>query len=241
MPCTASLIRSVVAIFNPPTIVSCDSADPGLAEKIALMEAEIREKDRRIESMSSEISRSSAVPSAPATPNVEAATSSYLRYVDQLREKMAGAMPKLTFDSDRVSLASVVGPDPLLPITSTATFHFTTADGKRGELVVPLHADFSGNWKDPDIEAIVKAFQMPQSGPQTPAATNQTAVQNSTTQPKDVMGADRTIEVNWGDAPQQQPTPPPNQSQPSAPPSTPAQPQLPQRVMPTDRDVIIEF
>ncbi len=241
MPRPAFLIQSVAATLIATMIVSCDSTDPGMAEKVALMEAEIREKDRLMESMSAELSSRSTVSNAPATPNIEAARNSYLRYVDQLRDKIAQAMPDMTFDSDRVSVFPVVGPDPSLPIASKAGFYVTTADGNRGELVVPFQADFSGNWKDPDIEKIVKAFQVPQSAPVKQAANPQAGSPPASTPPRDVMGAERTIEVQWGDeAPQQSPPQSSNQGQPS-PPSSPSQPKIPQRVMPTDRDVIIEF
>jgi len=243
-------IRIVASIPIAAMLASCDSADPGMVEKISLLEAELREKDRRMASMTDELSRRPSGPSTPAAPNLDAARNTYLRYVDQLRDKLASAMPELTFEEDRVSVFPVVGPDPSLPIASKAGFQIMTQDGTRGELVVAFHADFSGTWKDPDFDQIKKSFQppAPQATPAPPPAPPPAPLAG--TQPpkpqlQDVMGADRTVEVQWDDPPK--PQPPPGQSEPRQPapqpPAQPAQPSpaLPPKVMPSDRDVIIDF
>jgi hypothetical protein len=227
----------------PFCLVSCDKKDPGLVEKLSLIEAELREKDARLEDTQLEMARMSKATAAQETsgPDIAAARSSYSSFIDGLREKVAGELTGANIE--RTSVFPIEGPDPAKPILSKVAFRIVGANGRTGELMIPLYADPSGKWQEPAAEDIA-AFQagldaapkVTQNVPTAPAP----APRRPDT-PKDVMGANRTIEVEWDD-----PAPVGGngqaQAEPQSPaPQPPAAPELPKKVMPTSRDVIIDF
>ncbi len=215
-------------------LVSCDRGpDPGLMEKAALLEAELRVRDERIGAMEEEArqaAESADSASRSAMIDLDAAKSSYTEFVETVRENLQKELGGAKIE--RTSVFQVEGPDTSHPITSRVAFQ---AAGGRGEIVVPLQADPSGQWQEPDLEAVLKKHAQAvasaparQSQPQPPSAPQRPQV-------RDVMGAARTHEVDWGDR-KRPATPPP----PSAP-ARPQRPQMPQKPMQSDRDVIIEF
>lgn len=251
------LILTLTALLPSAALVSCNSkSDPGLTERIALLESELRERDSQISALQEEADKKAQAESAPsaAAPDLKAAKSSYPDFIESLHKKLASAIPAAKFD--RPAIFPVEGPDAAKPIVSRVSFRITSADGRTGEMVIPLFADPSGQWQEPETDEIVAGYkaklaaapsvattQPPQQ--QVPAHPQQQPRQ----QPTDVMGANRTIEVQWNDgqkppqrqpqqAPQQTQTPPPQQV-PQAPQEQ--QPATPKKVMPTSRDVRIDF
>lgn len=238
-------------------LVSCDrSRDPGLVEKLALLEAELRDRDdqlTRMREVAAENASSSSAESQSSAPDVDAARGSYLAFVETVRGKLSEAMPEVKLD--RTSVFPVEGPDPSKPIFSKVAFRIVGKDGRAGEIVVPVFADTSGSWQDPEVDEAVAAFKTKLATP-PPVAARETAppaapqAEPQRPKPNDVMGANRTFEVQWGDEPKRQggqggqaqpaPQPPPQQQQ-QAPPQQPQQPAVPKKVMPTSRDVIIDF
>lgn len=213
-----------------------------MVEKVSLLEAELRERDRQLASMQEEVNLASR--STTGAPDLDAARGGYLGFVEGLRGKLAEAMPDAKFD--RTSVFPVEGPDPSKPIASKVAFRITSNTGRSGEMVIPLFAAPSGEWEQPKTADIVAGFKTKLAAP--PVAVNTAAAPTpqlaapKRAQPTDVMGANRTVEVHWDDestpagrntapqtAPQQQPVP-----QPDSPP-------MPKKVMPTSRDVIIDF
>ena len=244
------ICRIAAAVGAACLFVSCDRpGDPGIKEKVALLEAELRSRDAQLALMQAEIATKPAAEPASAGPDLQAASGAYLGFVGELRKQLAAALPGAKFE--RTSVFPVVGPDPLKPITSSVAFRVVRQDGKSGEISIPLSADASGKWLEPEASQIseitanfkAKPASTPPVAPGIPAA--QPAAGPAKTKPADVLGANRTVEVNWGDAspPPQGTTagPAPKPETPPPSPPAPSAPVVPKKVMPTSRDVIIDF
>jgi hypothetical protein len=221
-------------------LVSCrQEPDPGIIEKVNLLEAEIRDRDSQITALRSELDAAAeSEPAAPAAPDLDAARSAYFGFVESLQGKLAEAMPDAEVAAP--TMFPVDGPDMAYPIISKAGYRITRADGSVGEVTIPLAASPSGDWEMPDTGAIAASFKaIPASRPKP---TRQAAAPAPEARPKpvDVMGAGRTVEVQWPEdkrpAAPQKPAP----QQPRQPAAS-TKPALPKKVMPTDRDVIIDF
>ena len=239
----------MLPIMAAGLLTSCDpSADPGMVEKVSLLEAELRERDRQITALQEEVDAASEAATKPSTsaPDLDAARTSYLEFIEVFGRELAGAMPDAKFD--RTSVFPVIGPDPSKPITSRVAYRIVNKDGRTGELVIPLFASPSGKWEKPETAEVIASFKA-KPAPQetasvpTPAAPAPSPPQRS--QPTDVMGANRTIEVQWDDGQTPAaPKPAPQANANPAPPPQPApseKPAVPKKVMPTSRDVIIDF
>lgn len=233
-----SFHRIPAAVLAAGVLVSCTPReDPGITEKIALLEAELRSRDEQLAAMQEESSSETSTASNTGAPDLDAAKAGYLGAVETLRKNLAEALPGAKFD--RTSVFPVEGPDPSKPILSRAAFRIVSQEGRTGEIVVPLFANPAGEWQQPPTSEIVTGFKAGQSAPpvtaQTPAPQ---PAEPPKSKPTDVMGANRTVEIQWGDKPA---APPVQQS--AAPQSTtpPPAPAVPKKVMPTQRDVIIDF
>lgn len=239
-----SLAGTLAFLGLPFCLMSCDTKDPGLVEKLSLMEAELREKNSRLEELQQEMNRLSKVPANPETsaPDVGAAKSRYSGFVEELREKVAAELAGARIE--RTSVFPIQGPDPERPIVSKVAFSIVGAHGRAAELTIPVYADASGKWQQPGFEDLAAFKAGLNDKPQTAAKANTpaTPAPKPRSKPTDVMGADRTVEIQWNDgtpAAPGGPSQPPPQPQPAAP--QPAAPALPKKVMPTSRDVIIDF
>lgn len=226
---------------------SCDRGpDPGLVEKIALLEAELRTSDQRVKEIQSEAKQAAAEPAEnnSAAPDLDAARNAYLGFVEKVKSQVAGKLPD-GGKIERTSVFPVEGPDPALPIHSRVAFQ-VSVKGRSGEIVVPISADPSGQWQEPDTSAILakvktQAASQPPSAPATNPPVQPQAPQHAAT-PNDVMGANRTQHVSWGDEPPAKPAPAPRQETPA--PAPAPQPETRpgvQKPMPSNRDVIIKF
>jgi hypothetical protein len=231
--------------------VSCNrSEDPGMIEKVALLEAELRDRDQQIATLQ-EASPASAAPAVAAAADVDTAKANYLKCVDSLRAKLIAGLPDTKFD--RTSVFPVEGPDPLKPIGSKVAFKVIHKDGRSGEIVVPLAADMAGAWLEPASDEIITGFKAksaatpPAVATTTPKAATMPPNTPGRTQPNDVMGANRTQEIAWDDAPGTKPptaappTPEVSNPPPTTPPIAPTAPSGPKKVMPTARDINIDF
>lgn len=230
------------------SVTSCDpKGDPGILEKVALLEAELRDRDQQIAAMQQEVnsaSESKAEPTAGA-PDISAANAAYLKFVENLRGELAKSMPDAKFE--RTSVFPVEGPDPSKPILSRVAFRITGKNGRTGEMVIPLSASPSGEWEEPETAEIVASFnskltEAPGAGTSSPTAPQAQAPQR--TQPNDVMGASKTVEIQWDDGqpPAGKKPAAPSARQPAPPqPAPKPEPAVPKKVMPTSRDVIIDF
>lgn len=241
----APFLRILAPAMAATLFQSCDRPDPGMIEKVSLLEAELRERDRQLAAMEEEAKSesSSDAPDATTAPDLDAARAAYLGFVESLRGTLAQAMPELKFE--RTSVFPVEGPDPSKPILSKVAFRITGKNGRNGEVVVPLFADPAGSWLEPDTAEVVARFKTQLTAaaatPAAPAPAPQPAAPAPRPQPTDVMGAQRTVEVQWGDQPPAQPSPRPASPSPPAPQAQPQSPAMPKKVMPTSRDVIIDF
>lgn len=219
------------------SLASCDSKDPGLVEKLSLMEAELRDRDARLADAQEEMSRMSKDTAGRESsgPDIAAAKSAYSDFIDGLREKVSGELAGAKIE--RTSVFPIEGPDPEKPIISKVAFRIVAVNGRAGELMIPLRADISGKWEQPSTEDIA-AFKAGLNSAAQVTQNTQAAAPQRPAAPKDVMGSSRTFEVRWDDAPAGGQ----NQAQPQqAAPQQPAAPKMPAKVMPTSRDVIIDF
>lgn len=223
-------------------LVSCDGGpDPGLVEKTALLEAELRSRDERIAALEDAAKEAAETPASSSAPSadVDAARSAYPGFVDGVR---ASLEEKLGVGKVGTSMSPVMTSPPIL---AQAVFR----PAGRPEIVVPLSADASGQWQEPDLDAAIqKSKESPAAANRLPQQQSQPApprapAEPSRTEPRDVMGASQTHRLEWGDAPKPapQPAPPSGQSQVPAPAPAPQAPQVPPKPVPSDRDVIIKF
>ncbi len=219
--------------------------DPGIREKVDLLEAEIRDRDSQIAALHDEANSTPETTTNPSigTPDLKAARGTYLGFVETVRGRLADGLPGARFD--RTSIFPVEGPDPARPIISKVSFRIVGRDGRAGEMAIPLFADRSGKWETPDTAEIVASFgkKAAEAPPVAvaPPAPKQVHPQEPS-EPTDVMGASRTVEVKW---PEDQKPAPPHAKPPVSQATTQPQPQpkqaLPRKVMPAERDVIIDF
>ncbi len=237
---TLGFTRLTASLVAAGTLASCNGGDPGLEEKISLIEAELRDRESQLANVRDELRDASkaAAPAEASGPDVDAARSSYPSFIDKLGKKVAAEMPGVKIE--RTSVFPIEGPDTAKPIVSKVAFRIVGKNGRTGEMMIPLFADPSGKWQEPDASEMASFESALKEEPQT-AAKAPTPPQQRKQPPKDVMGASRTVEVQWDDAPPPR-TGNPQQGQPApAAPRQPAAPKLPAKVMPTTRDVIIDF
>ncbi|MCW1922511.1 hypothetical protein OKA05_08090 [Luteolibacter arcticus] len=239
-------------------LVACDDQDGGLQERVALLQAELDQKAIDIEKSRKALAAAEKKEQATtAAPDLDAAKSSYLSGVDDFGKSLAESLPGVKFE--RTSVFPVEGPDSETPIRSKVAYQVTLAGGKTAEITVPLVATAKGDWRFPKAPEIANQFKsdiasMASRAAAAPlAATRPTAPAQPQARPAptDVLNADRTVQVEWNDpaspAPRQAspPAQPPPQAQaPAQPPATgagsPPPPEL-KKVMPSSRDVIIDF
>lgn len=234
----AKIVSRAVPFVAVVVLTACrQEPDPGITEKVDLLEAELRDRDSQIAALNSELeSASRSEPAAPAAPDLDAARSAYFGFVESLQEKLAAALPDAKVAAP--TMFPVDGPDMERPIISKAGYRITRADGSVGEVTIPVAASTEGVWEMPDTDKIVASFKaIPASRPKSTQQAPSAPAANSRPKPVDVMGAGRTVEVQWPDdkRPASPQKPAPRQ------PAQPTQPALPKKVMPTSRDVIIDF
>lgn len=236
----AKIVGLAVPFMAAGFLASCrQEPDPGITEKVDLLEAEIRDRDTQIAALQSEIeSASKSEPAAAPAPDLDAARAAYFGFVESLQKQLAEALPDAKVAAP--TMFPVDGPDMAHPIISKVGYRISLANGGDGNVIIPISASPSGEWEMPDMTAIIADVKS------KPAPNPETAKQASSPPPEprqkpvDVVGADRTVEVQWPEdkrpAAPQKPAP----RQPTRP-SAPAKPALPKKVMPTSRDVIIDF
>lgn len=223
-----------------------------MRERVSLLEAEISKREATIKQLreAADAAAGSSKVAAEAAPADPAkAKQSYLSAVENAKEVFAKTVGKEA-SIDRVSVFPVTGPDPDFPITSKVGFSITTRQGGKMEVIVPMKASATGEWSELESGAISQALRqgaadaaagMAARAPQAPA-NRPSPPQETKQSPADVLGANRTVEVGWGDEPARQaPRQPAQQQAPQTSPQ-PAQPKpQPVKPMPSDRDVIIDF
>ncbi|MGC4014451.1 MAG: hypothetical protein QM755_08060 [Luteolibacter sp.] len=268
---TASTKIAALAAVCACGLSSCSrNEDPGLRERVSLLEAELSQRDDSLKNLKEEFAKkekeaesaSASSSSSPAAADPAKARQSYLTAVESIQASLTKA---LASDGavDRASVFPVVGPDPDYPISSKVGFTIVAKNGRRAEVVVPLVANASGEWKEPSGDEVASQFRKSLSSlpavadntGTTPAPQPQSRPQpqpQAKPQPNDVMGANRTVQVGWDEpaapapqqpqrpanpTPQPQPTPQPPAQPPAQKPATPQ----PTKPMPSNRDVIIDF
>ncbi|BCU77058.1 hypothetical protein [Luteolibacter sp. LG18] len=261
---TASTKIAVLATACACVLSSCDrQGDPGLKERISLLEAEVSQREDSLKNLKEEItakekeSSAASESAAPAVIDPAKARQAYLAAVESIQASLGKALGS-DGTVQGASISPVVGPDPDYPISSKVAFTIVAKNGRKGEIVVPLVANAAGEWKQPSADSIAADFRKSLSSlpavadntGTTPAPQPQPRPQpqpQAKPQPTDVMGANRTVQVGWDEptaapqpparatnpAPQPQPTPQPPASKPA--------PQQPVKPMPSNRDVIIDF
>lgn len=247
---------SSIALLGIPVLLSggmmsCNRQDPGLLEKVALLEAEVRERDMRISEMEKETAATAENVSS-AVPDLDAARSAYSAFVEDLKGQLVEKLPEVKFE--RTSVFPIEGPDPETPIVSKVAFTVTASNGRTGEMIIPIVANTSGAWQEPSVEASISKLKTSLTAPavanhpQKSSDPPPTVATPPKTSPRDVMGADRTVDIQWNEPAQRgQRAAPPTQGVPTQQPATPppssgaTRPTTPKKVMPTDRDVIIDF
>ncbi len=147
-------------------VVSCQDSDPGLQEKISLIEAELRDRETQLANVREEL-RSASKTVAPAEapgPDIDAARSSYSSFIDSFRNTVAAEMPDVKIE--RTSVFPIEGPDPAKPIVSKVAFRVLGKNGRSGEMIIPLFADRSGKWQEPDTSELASFRQGLEAAPQ---------------------------------------------------------------------------
>ncbi len=201
---------------------------------------------------------------------IEQLEEGYIAAARVLRRKLETELKDFTikgYTFERVRVA----PEVATPYTSKIGIEFLRPDGQTFKVELDAAADFSGVWTFPSHQTIREEITRGLTAPIQPTAPPVTAQQGNSSAPTQqvpsLMPNSGTVRIDWGDAaqrPQPQPpqTPPassgvqfdmpppaavpPNAGyQPPAPPSAPPAQAPPAgdpvKVMPTDRDVLIQF
>jgi hypothetical protein len=211
-------------------LLACQSKnDKGLQERVDLLEAELVTRNETISQLRREISEREQS-SAETTIDLDRAKSTYTAMIEQVRDGLQatlGNQGKVT----SATIAPILAPDSEYPVSSQVIFALTTAAGK-SEVVIPVQANATGAWRIPQAEDYAKFLKSAKTTTPTVAATpNRPAPQQE--EPRDVMGAQKTEKVTWGDE-----AAPPTQQRPDPAPQTPT---IPKKVLPSSRDEIIDF
>jgi len=269
---TSKIAALAAACACASSLTGCDrQGDPGLHEQVALLKAEVAQREDSIKSLRDEFqkekadSSGSSASSSPAAGGSAAvidpakARQSYLARVESLQSSLGQALGS-DGTVERASISPVTGPDPDYPISSKVTFTIAAKNGRRGDITIPLVANAAGEWKDTSVSEIAAQVRQSMAAapalaatPSNPPPTSQPPATQpqpaSQPNPTDVMGANRTVKVGWKDDPPA--TPPARQAPPSQPTQPTPQPparqpekpaqQTPTKPMPSNRDVIIDF
>jgi hypothetical protein len=234
------VIVSLAAVF----LSSCQRNDKnGLMERVDALEAELTTRNEKIDKLLSEL-KSLEIQKSQQQPEVDLAKASY----KVATEDLASAL-RTTFNDgarlDDIIVNDVVVNDPAYPITSAVDAVFTTKNGN-WRVKLPMRATTKGRWENLQGDALNEALKsarqvgMAQQAASQPTRQNQPAETSRPAAPRDVMGARKTEVIDWGDSPPSRNAPPQQTQQPAAP--APAQkPAVPPKVMPTNRDVMIDF
>ena len=193
-------------------VAGCKEEDPGMLERIILLEAEQRDQERvmkRLEKEKRTLTAEVEKAEAGGGGNIDVARANFSKEVSRLETELG---------------AGVTGGEITGPGAAYAYAAQVVVDGR----AFPVKADAEGRWVFPGAAVIRERLGGGGSG-RAPAA--------QTRQPTDVMGAGRTEQIDWGDAPRQ---PQQRQRQPAQQP-TQRKPSGAKQVMPSDRDITIDF
>ena len=223
---------------------SCERNEQnGLMERIDALESELTTRDEKIQQLHAEL-KSLEKEQSEQQPDLDLAKASY----KAATEDMTRALRDLFKDQARIEdviINDVSMNDPEFPIVSAMDVVYTTKSGN-WRVKLPMRATTKGRWETMEEATLIEVLKSSRQigGPQQVSA--QPAQQNQPTQstkpalPRDVMGAGKTEVIDWGD-PKSAPSPQQQTQQPAAPQVAPQKPALPPKVMPTNRDVMIDF
>lgn len=226
-------------------LASCERKEQqGLLERIDALEAELVTRDEKIQQLRSELAQREKQESEQE-PEIDLAKASYKEATEGIAQSLRG----LFQDQGRVDdviVSDVTVHDPDYPIASALDVVFSTRTGQ-WRVKIPMRASSKGRWESMD-ESMLKEHlkQSRQLSGSQPAVTQQSSANPAPAPakpelPRDVMGAQKTEVIDWGDQPPARRPQQPQAQQPQTQQPAPQRPAVPPKVMPTDRDVMIDF
>ena len=245
-------------------LASCSERAQELEEKVTQMQRQLDETEKQLRAANQALANRPAAEGATQTssvapgglPSRDAVEQSYAASVAAFRKELDSNLKDFRVQS--CTTHSVQMPSEFFPFTSQISLALLSKDGKNFTTDIPVKADVTGKWIFPTVSEVTQRIEnagrmAATTGARSSTGQNQTAAD----QPRPYMKVDGTFVIQWPDsnpaAPPVSartpataevtsvPTTPvlPASSSPSPPPPPPRA--GPNPVMPTDRDVHIQF
>jgi outer membrane murein-binding lipoprotein Lpp len=243
-------------------LASCSDRAQELEEKVTQMQRQLDQTEKQLQAANQARANRAAAESATPTssvatvglPSRDAVEQSYAASVAAFRKELDSKLKDFRVQS--CTTHSVQMPTELFPFTSQLSLTLLSTDGKNFTTDIPVKADVTGKWVFPSVSEVTQRIEnagrmAAAAGGRSPTRQNQTAGD----QPAPYMKVDGTFVIQWPNSnPDAAPVPTraPATAEATAVPTTPLPPapppqsppparEVPKPVMPTDRDVHVQF
>jgi hypothetical protein len=254
-------MRGVCLFCAAVLLTSCGERAQELEEKVTQMQRQLDQTEKQLQAANQALARRAAdqspTPGSSAAPtglpSREAVERSYAVSVAAFRKELETTLKDFTIQS--VTTHSVQMPSEFFPFTSQLSLALLSKDGRNFTTDIPVKADAAGNWVFPAVSEVSQRIENANRMAATAGAhwtTGQTPP--AADQPAPYMKVNGTFVIQWpGSSPSAPPasarapataeaTAVPTNTAPPAPrPQSPAPRQPPTSVMPSDRDVHVQF
>ena len=238
-------------------LASCSDRAQELEEKVTQMQRQLDQTEKQLRAANQALANRGPADGATQTSSV---TTGGLPTRDAVEQSYAGSVAafrkeldsKLTdFRVQSCTTHSVQMPSEFFPFTSQLSLTLLSKDGRNFTTDIPVKADATGKWVFPAVSEVTQRIENAgrMAGARSSPGQNQTAAD----QPAPYMKVDGTFVIQWPDSNPGVPpvsarapataeaTAVPTTPVPPAPPQSPSPRPVPNSVMPTDRDVHIQF
>jgi hypothetical protein len=245
-------------------LASCGERAQELEEKVTQMQRQLDQTEKQLQAANQALANRAAAQSPSPNssvalgglPSREAVEQSYAASVAAFRKELDSTLKDFSIQS--VTTHSVQMPSEFFPFTSQLSLDLLSKDGKSFTTDIPVKANAAGKWVFPSVSEVTQRIENAGRMASTGETHSASAGQNQTSaleQSRPYMKVNGTFVIQWPDsAPAPAPastrapattvqaTVAPAASLPPAPaaPSPPAR-QVPNAVMPSDRDVHVQF
>jgi hypothetical protein len=238
-------------------LAGCSDRAQELEEKVTQMQRQLDQTEKQLRAANQALANRGPADGATQTssattgglPIRDAVEQSYAASVAAFRKELDS---KLTdFRVQSCTTHSVQMPSEFFPFTSQLSLTLLSKDGRNFTTDIPVKADVTGKWVFPAVSEVTQRIENAgrMAGARSSPGQNQTAAD----QPAPYMKVDGTFVIQWPDSNPGAPpvsarapataeaTAVPTTPVPPAPPQSPSPRRVPNSVMPTDRDVHIQF
>jgi hypothetical protein len=242
-------------------LASCSDRAQELEEKVTQMRRQLDQTEKQLQAANQALANPAAAQSTTPTssvstgglPSRDAVEQSYAASVGAFRKELESKLKDFRVES--CTTHSVQMPSEFFPFTSQLSLALLSKDGKNFTTDIPVKADVTGKWVFPTVSEVTQRIEnagrmAAAAGAHPSTAQNQTAAD----QPAPYMKVNGTFVIQWPDSGPGAPpvsarapatveaTAVPTTSVSPAPqPQSPPTRQVPNSVMPADRDVHVQF